>query len=145
MISTVTLVVFRSGVLVVSSGVVVVVDVSNSPFFGGALLSGSDCEIVEPQSFSPQPSIEAMQLQMDVEDQEFASEDEYRWTARDREVIAKMEQHLDRSESTKLEIEALELLLGPEDSEVYLRFFVMNSRKKKGLEDLRNLQLAGSE
>ena len=111
-------------------------DVSNSPFFGGALLSGSDCQTVEPQSFSPQPSIEAMQLQMDVEDQEFASEDEYRWTARDREVIAKMEQHLDRSESTKLEIEALELLLGPEDSEVYLTYIVMNSWKTKGSEDL---------
>ena len=41
---------------------------------------------------SPQPSIEAMQLQMEVEDQEFAFEGEYRWTARDRVVIARTEQ-----------------------------------------------------
>ena len=51
-------------------------------------------------------------------------------------VIAKMEQHLDRSENMKVEIEELELLLGPEDSEVDLRNVVMNARKEKGQQGL---------
>ena len=100
-----------------------------------ALLSGSDCETVEPQSCSlsrkrqalcvesqegmndggtsaqsppasrrkimpPTPqqsrqrSIEAMQLQIKLEDQEIAYEGEYRWTARDRVVIARQKETL---------------------------------------------------
>ena len=48
---------------------------------------------------SLQTSIEAMQLQTEVEDLESSScemeyEGEYRWTARDRVVIARMEQYL---------------------------------------------------
>ena len=38
-----------------------------------------------------------------------------------RTVIAKMEQYLKESDNMKEEIEELELLLGPEDSEVDLR------------------------
>ena len=48
---------------------------------------------------SSQSSIGAVQLQMVVEDQEFAYEGEYRWTARDRVVIARMEQYLNESET----------------------------------------------
>ena len=81
---------------------------------------------------SPQPSIEAMQLKMEVEDQEFVCKGEYWWTACDRVVIARMEQYLDRSESMKLEIEELELVIGPEDSEVAFGHFLMYARKKKG-------------
>ena len=60
------------------------------------------------------------------EDQEYCScgveyGGEHRWTARDRTVIAKMEQYLNESDNMKEEIEELELLLGPEDSEVDLR------------------------
>ena len=52
---------------------------------------------------SLQPSIEAMQLQVEVEDQENCScgveyGGEHRWTARDRVVIARMEQYLDESD-----------------------------------------------
>ena len=52
---------------------------------------------------SLQPSIEAMQLQTEVEDQESGSgemeyEGEKRWSARDRTVIARMEQYLNDSE-----------------------------------------------
>ena len=69
---------------------------------------------------------------MEVEDQEFAHEGEYRWTARHRVVTSRMEQYLDRSESMKVEIEELELLLGPEDSEIDLRYILTNARKNKG-------------
>ena len=144
---------------------------------GEALLSDSDCEIVEPQSLSfsrkrpvfcvenqedmnydgtpvkappasrwkivpptpqqsLQPSMEAMQLQMEVEDQENCSYGmehggEHGWTARDRVVIARMEQYLDKSDSLKVEVEEVELVLGPEDSEVDLRYILMNARRKE--------------
>ena len=42
----------------------------------------------------------------------------------------------------KVEVEELELLLGPEDSEVDLRHIC---EKEKGSQDLSNLQLAVSE
>ena len=44
------------------------------------------------------------------------------WNARERTVIARMEQYLNASDCMKLEIEELELPLGPEDSEVTLRY-----------------------
>ena len=88
-----------------------------------------------PQQGLP-PSIEAMQLHMEVEDQgncicriEYGGE--HRWTARDRVVIARMEQYLDESDSLKVEVEELELLLGPEDSDVDLRHILMYARKKR--------------
>ena len=40
------------------------------------------------------------------------------WSARERRVIAAMEMFLDESDDMKVEIKALELLLGPEDREV---------------------------
>ena len=49
----------------------------------------------------------------------------------DRTVIAKMEQYLNESDNMKVEIEELELLLGPEDSEVDLRSILMNAKRKK--------------
>ena len=66
---------------------------------------------------SLQSSIEAMQWPTEVEDQESGSyetefEGEHRWTARDRTVIAIMEQYLNKSDSIKVEIEELESLLG---------------------------------
>ena len=70
---------------------------------------------------SLQSSIEAMQLQTEVEDQdsggyEVEYQGEHRWTARDRAVTAKMEQYLNENHNMKVEIEELEFLLGPEDS-----------------------------
>ena len=93
---------------------------------------------------SLQPSVEAVQLQVEVDDQELGAcgkeyEGGYRWTARDRTIIAKMEQYLNESGMMKVEIEEFELLLGPEDSEVELMIILMNAQ------DVSNLQHAGSE
>ena len=89
-----------------------------------------------PPQQGRQPSNEAMQLHMEVDDQENCScgmeyEGERRWTARDRVVITRMEQYLDESDSLKVEVDELELLLGPEDSEVDLRHILsMRGRKR---------------
>ena len=69
---------------------------------------------------------------MEVEDQEFVNEGECWWTTRDRVVIARMEQYLDRSDCMKVEVDELELLLGPEDSEVDSRYILSYARRKKG-------------
>ena len=71
-------------------------------------------------------SIETVQWQTEVEDQESGSyekefEGQHRRNVRDRTVIARMEQHLNESDCMKLEIAGLELPLGPEDSEVHRR------------------------
>ena len=84
----------------------------------------------------PQPPLEGMPRQMEVEDQEFGAceeecEGEHRWTARDRTNVAKMEQYLNESDTMKVEVGELELLLGPEDSEVDLRYTLMYARRKK--------------
>ena len=75
---------------------------------------------------------------MEDEDQENCSgemefEGEHRWTARDRTVIARME-HLNENDSMKVEVEELELLLGPEDSEVDLRRIWRCAKRNKGRE-----------
>ena len=53
-----------------------------------------------------------------IEDVKWQTEMEARgssWTARERTVIARMEKYLNESDCTKLYIEELEFLLGPED------------------------------
>ena len=50
------------------------------------------------------------QSQNEVEDQI--------WSARDRTVIASTKQYPEKSDGMKVEVEELEFLLGPEDSEV---------------------------
>ena len=99
---------------------------------------------------SLQPSIEAMQLPMEEEDKENCSclmeyGGEHRWTARDRVVIARMEQNLDQSDNLKVEVEELELLLGPEDSEVDLRYILMFARRKNGRRIFQIFSSQGSE
>ena len=44
-----------------------------------------------------------------------------------------MEQYLNENDSMKLEIEQLELLLGPGDSEVNVRFFLRNASRRSGM------------
>ena len=66
---------------------------------------------------SPHSSIEAMQWQTEMEDKESGSyekefEGQHRWTARDGAVIARIEQHLNKSDSMRVEIDELESLLG---------------------------------
>ena len=75
---------------------------------------------------SSQSSIEATHWQAEVEDQESGSyekefEGEHRWAARERTVIARMEQDLNKNDCMRVAIKELESLLGPEDSEVNLR------------------------
>ena len=48
--------------------------------------------------------------------------------AHGRTIIAKMEQYLNEGDIVKVEFEKLELLLGPEDSEVDFRCILMNAR-----------------
>ena len=61
-------------------------------------------------------------------------EGEHRWTARDREVVARTEQHLNKSESIKVDIEELESLLGPEDLGVNLRQILWSRKGGRILE-----------
>ena len=70
-------------------------------------------------------SVEAMQWQNEMEVQGSS------WNARERTVIARMEQNVNESDSMKVEVEELEVLLGPEDSEVDLRHILMYARKKQ--------------
>ena len=71
-------------------------------------------------------SIEAMQWQTEMEDQGSG------WNARARALSAKMEKYLNESDCMKLENEELELLLGPEDSEVNLRHILRNASRSGG-------------
>ena len=64
-----------------------------------------------------------------------------RGTARDKTELAKMDQCLDRSES--LEVEELELLLGPDESEVDLREISTMPRRKKGCRIVQIFSLHG--
>ena len=50
-----------------------------------------------------------------------------------------------KSDSMRVEIEELESLLGPEDSEVDLRQFLRYASGKKGWQDLRSFQLDRSQ
>ena len=84
---------------------------------------------------------------MVVEDQEYGVYEKehevgHRWTAHDRRIIAKMEQYLNESDIVNVEFEELELLLGPEDSEIDVVCIVMNARRRKGR---RNFQIFVSQ
>ena len=97
---------------------------------------------------SLQSSIEATQWQAEVKDQEGGSyekalECQHRWNALDRTVIVRMELYPNESRSMKVQIEELESLPGPEELAVNLRL-IFQGREQKG-QDLRNLQLEGSE
>ena len=51
--------------------------------------------------------------------------------ARGRKVIARMKQYLNENDSMKVEVAELELLLGPENSEVDLRHILRYARRIK--------------
>ena len=61
------------------------------------------------------------------------------WSSRERRLIVAMGNYLDKSADMKVEIEELELLMDPEDSEVCLRFFP-NACRKERQQDFRDLQ-----
>ena len=69
-------------------------------------------------------SFEEEQGHFEVEDQI--------WSARDRTVTARTKRYLEVSQNIKVEIEELESLLGPDDSDVDLRRIIEEARGKKG-------------
>ena len=52
------------------------------------------------------------------------------WSAREATVIARMEHYLDKNDCLKMEIEELELLMGPEDSEVNMRYILRHACRR---------------
>ena len=54
------------------------------------------------------------------------------WSAKDRTIIAKTKQYLEEMKSLKVEIEELESLLGPDDTEVDCRRILEEARGEKG-------------
>ena len=67
---------------------------------------------------SSHSSVEATQWQNEMEIQGSS------WNARERTLVARVEKYLNNSDCMKLEIVELGLLLGPEYSEVYLRYIL---------------------
>ena len=68
-------------------------------------------------------SFEEEQGHFEVEDQ--------MWSARDRTVVARTKRYLEVSQNTKVGIEELESLLGPDDSDVDFRRINEEARDKK--------------
>ena len=58
------------------------------------------------------------------------------WGARDRTVIARTKQYLEENKSLKVEVEELESLLRPDDSDVDFRRFLQEARDEKRLRDI---------
>ena len=54
------------------------------------------------------------------------------WNARERTIIARMKQYLERSFSVKVRVEELECLLGPEDGDVDFRRIMKEARDERG-------------
>ena len=54
------------------------------------------------------------------------------WNARERTIIARTKQYLEKSYSVKVQVEALEALLGPEDVDVYFRRIQKEARDEQG-------------
>ena len=65
------------------------------------------------------------------EQENFEVEDQTR-SAKDRTIIARIRQYLEKCKSTKVEIEELESLLGPDDREVNFRRILEEARDTKG-------------
>ena len=68
-------------------------------------------------------SFEEEQGNFEVEDQ--------MWSAKDRTIIAKTKQYLEESKKLKVQIEELESLLGPDDTEVDFRRILEEARDEK--------------
>ena len=54
------------------------------------------------------------------------------WNARERTIIARIKPYLERSFSVKVQVEALEASLGPEDADVDLRRILKEARDERG-------------
>ena len=66
------------------------------------------------------------------EEQEHFEVEDQIWCARDRTVIARTKQYLEESESLKVEVEELESLQGPDDSDVDFRRILDEARDRRG-------------
>ena len=77
------------------------------------------------------PLIEEMQWQAEMKVQGSI------WSARERTVIAKMENCLDKSDDMKLEVGELELLIRPEHSEADLMYILTHARRQQDFRDLQ--------
>ena len=62
------------------------------------------------------------------------------WSARERTLIARTKQFLERSHSVKVQVEGLESLLGPEDVDVDFRRILKEARDERERKFLRDLQ-----
>ena len=58
------------------------------------------------------------------------------WSARERTVVARTKQYLEENKSFKVEVEELESLLGPDDSDVDFRRILQEARDEKRLRDI---------
>ena len=56
------------------------------------------------------------------------------WSAKERTIIARTKQYLERSYSAKVQVEELENLLGPDDADVDFRRILKEARDEKGSE-----------
>ena len=66
------------------------------------------------------------------EEQEHLVVEDHMWSARERTIIARTKKYLDESYSLKVEVEELEDLLGPDDTDVDLRRILKEARDEKG-------------
>ena len=83
---------------------------------------------------SSHSSYEEKQWQIEVEDQI--------WNARDRTVNEKTKHYLEESDSMKVEVEELESLLGPEDSEVDFRRILEEGEEQTRSRDLQKVAMS---
>ena len=84
---------------------------------------------------SPTP-LQNSYLSFEEEEEQFEVEDRI-WSAHDRTVIERTKRYLEVSQNTKVKIEELESLLGPNDSDVdFRRFMEEEARYTKRLRDV---------
>ena len=67
------------------------------------------------------------------------------WSAKERTLMARTKQFLERSYSVMVQVEELEDLLGPEDIDVDSRRILKEARDERGLKIFDTFQLGWSE
>ena len=99
------------------------------------VFSDSDCEFVEPQTLLLTRKREAS-VALESETERTIGSRKRKLpprTARERVLIAKMEQYLEKRDSIHVEISELEHFFpGPEDSDISIRLFGANAREEGG-------------
>ena len=80
--------------------------------------------MLSPPQQSSNSSYEEWQWQTAMKVQESS------WSAFEKMVIAKLKDYLNKHDNVKVEIEELELMMSPEDSEGNLRYTLMNANRR---------------